>query len=141
MTFLRQELVSEREAISRHFMYTQLEELLYGARDDLSSALNEYDATCEAHHSEMPVIRPALMKLFDGVPLIEMYKQAAIRHQKAHDWQVALRWAHAGLQVYGTEALQREFVDDLERRAADYRQKLTPRPEDRNGGEQNGPPS
>ena len=141
MTFLRHELASEREAISRHFMYAQLEELLYGARDDLPSALSEYDAACEAHHSEMPVIRPALMKLFDGVPLIEMYKQAAIRHQKAHDWQVALRWADAGLQVYGTEALQPELVDDLKRRAADYREKLKPRLEDRSGSQQNGPPS
>jgi hypothetical protein len=141
MTFLRHELVSEPEAISRHFMYTQLEEFLYGARDDLASALNEYDAACEAHHSEMSVIRPALIKLFDGVPLIEMYKQAAIRHQKAHDWQVALRWAEAGLQVYGTEALQQEFVDDLERRAADYREKLTPRSDGRTRGQQNGPQS
>lgn len=140
MTFLRHELVSERKAISRHFMYAQFEGLLYGARDDLPSALNEYDATCEAHHSEMPVIRPALIKVFDGLPLIEMYKQAAIRHQKAHDWQMALRWADAGLQVYGTEALQREFVDDLERRAADYREKLTPRFEHRTGSQQNGPP-
>lgn len=128
MTFLRHELVSERKATSRHFMYAQLEGLLYGARDDLPSALDEYDAACEAHHSEMPVIRPALIKVFDGLPLIEMYKQAAIRWQKARDWQAALRWAEAGLQVYGTEALQQEFVDDLVRRAAAYREKLTPGP-------------
>jgi hypothetical protein len=128
VTFLRHELVSESAAISRHFMHAQLEQLLYEARDDLASALDEYDAACEAHQAEMPVLLSALIEQFGGVPLIEMYKQAAIRHQKAHDWQAALRWAEAGLQVYGTQALRQEFVDDLERRATDYRKKLEPKP-------------
>ena len=128
MTFLRHELASEPAAISRHFMYAQLEQVLYAARDDLDSALDEFDTACEAHHAEMPFLRLALIELFGGVPLIEMYKQAAIRHQKAHDWQQALRWAEAGLHVYETDALRQEFVDDLARRAADYRQRLEPKP-------------
>jgi predicted Zn-ribbon and HTH transcriptional regulator len=127
MTFLRHELASERAAISRHFMHAKLEELLYDARDDSASALDEFDTECETHHAEMHVLRPALVELLGGVPVIEMYKQAAIRHQKAHDWQAALRWAEAGLQVYGTEALRREFVDDLGRRANDCRNKLKPK--------------
>jgi hypothetical protein len=127
MTFLRHELVSERAAISRHFMYAQLEQVLYAARDDVASALDEYDAACEAHHAEMPALRSPLIELFGGVPLIETYKQAAIRHQKAHNWQAALRWAEAGIQVYGTEAVRQEFVDDLAQRATDYREKLKPK--------------
>jgi hypothetical protein len=127
MAFLRQELVSESAPISRHFMHAQLEELLYEARNDFDSALDEFDAACEAHHSEMPALRLALIEQFGGVPLIEMYKQAAIRHQKTHNWQAALRWAEAGLQVYGTEALRQECVDDLARRVTDYREKLQPK--------------
>jgi hypothetical protein len=126
MTFLRRALVSERAAISRHFMHAKLEEILYEARNDFASALEEFDAECVAHHAEMPVLRPALTELLGGVPLIELYEQAAIRHQKAHNWQEALRWAEAGLQVYGAEALRKEFADDLERRATDCRNKLKP---------------
>jgi hypothetical protein len=128
MTFLRHELISEQAPISRHFMYAYLEQLLYRARDDFASALDEYDATCEAHHAEMPVLRPALIQHFGGLPLVELYKQATVRHQKAHDWQAALRWAEAGVQVYGTEALRQESVDDLARRAGICRKNLTPKP-------------
>ena len=124
MTFMRAELLAEREPLSRHYMYAQLEGLLYGAREDFTSALIDYDATCEAHNSEMAAIRPALLKTFGGLPLLEMYKQAAIRHQKAHDWQAALRWAELGVAVYGTDALRSEFPDDLGARAMAYRQKL-----------------
>jgi hypothetical protein len=127
ISFLRRELVSESAPISRHFMHAQLEELLYEARNDFDSALDEYDAACEAHHSEMPALRLALIEQFGGVPLMELYKQAAIRHQKTHNWQAAMRWAEAGLHVYGTEALRQECVDDLARRANDYRDKLKPK--------------
>jgi hypothetical protein len=127
MSFLRQELAVERASISRHFMYCHLEGLLYGARDDLVSALDEFDVVCEAHHAEMHILQPALIEMFGGVPLLETYKQAAIRHQKARDWQAALRWAEAGIAVYGTEAIAPEFVDDLAKRAANYREKLKPK--------------
>jgi hypothetical protein len=128
MAFLRHELPAETEPVSRHFMYAQLEELLYGARDDLGSALGDYDATCEAHHAEMATIRPALIKTFHGLPLLETYAQASIRHQKSHDWQSALRWATAGISVYEGDALRPEFVDDLLKRQASYRMKLAPTP-------------
>jgi hypothetical protein len=141
IAFLRQGLGSESAPISRHFMHAQLEELLYAARTDFDSALDEYDAACEAHHSEMPALRLALIKQFGGVPLIEMYRQAAIRHQKIHNWQAALRWAEAGLQVYGTDALRQECVDDLERRANDYRAKLQPKVQREDGRRPNEPSS
>lgn len=131
ITFLRHELSSEQAAISRHFIYAHLEELLYAAREDFASALDEYDAVCDAHHAEMPILRSALIQKFGGLPLIEMYKQAAVRHQKAHDFGGALRWADAGLLFYGTQALRQEFVDDLTRRADSYRQKLRQEPPSR----------
>ena len=66
------------------------------------------------------------VETFGGLPFLETYKQAAIRHQKAHDWPTALHWAEAGIEVYGTEALDPQVVDDLARRAANYREKLEP---------------
>ena len=124
MTFLREQLLAEHEPLSRHYMYAQLEGLLYGVREDLASALIDYDATCEAHNSEMAAIRPALLNTFGGLPLLETYRQAAIRHQKAHDWHTALRWAELGVATYGTDALRSEFPDDLVGRAMAYREKL-----------------
>jgi hypothetical protein len=124
MTFLRQELAVETEPVSRHFLYAHLEGLLYGAREDLASALADYDTTCEAHHSEMPLIRPALIATFGGLPLIETYTQAAIRHQKGREWASALRWAETGIAIYGGDAIRPEYVDDLAQRAAKYRAKL-----------------
>ncbi len=127
MTFLRSELVAEVAPLSRHYMYCQLEELLYGARDDLATALDDFDAVCEAHHKEMAGVRLALIATFGGLPLLETYQQAAIRHQKAHDWVSALHWAQAGIAVYGTDALDPASVDDLVRRVANYHEQLQPK--------------
>jgi hypothetical protein len=124
MTFLRQELAAETEPVSRHFLFAHLEGLLYGAREDLASALAEYDTTCESHHAEMSSIRPSLIAMFGGLPLMETYKQAAIRHQRVHDWASALQWADDGIAIYGNDALRPEFRDDLAQRAARYRQQL-----------------
>jgi len=123
IAFLREVLRTETEPVSRHFAYAQLEQLLYGARDDLPSALRDYDATCEAHHADMATIRPGLIKALGGLPLLETYKQAAIRHQKTHEWSAALRWAELGIAAYGGDALRPEFVDDLNTRVARYRAK------------------
>ena len=97
ISFLGEVLRTETEPVSRHFAYAQLEQLLYGARDDFPSALQEYDRTCEAHHADLATIRPALIKALGGLPLLETYKQAAIRHQKAREWPAALRWAELGI--------------------------------------------
>lgn len=73
-TFLKQELLSETSPIGRHFLYAALEHRLYELRDEQASALSEYDATCESHHSEMPAIRAALIEELGGVPLIEIVR-------------------------------------------------------------------
>jgi hypothetical protein len=115
---LRKLLEMERDPIDRHFMLCELGKCLYKCRDAFASALDEFDATCEQHHSEMTVLRAALHAKFGSVPIIEMYRQAAIRCQKAHDWPRMRVWAERGLAVYGSEAARPEAVADLEKRLA-----------------------
>jgi predicted Zn-ribbon and HTH transcriptional regulator len=124
IVILRNLLDAEQDPIDRHFMLSELGKCLYKSRDAFASALDEFDAVCEAHHGEMAVIREALVGKFGRVPLIEMYRQAAIRCQKAHDWDSARRWAERGLAVYGSEAARPEAVADLEKRLAYAEDKL-----------------
>jgi hypothetical protein len=113
---LRSLLETERPAISRHYVYCDLEHCLYHSRNDFLSALDDFDAVCEQHAQEMDTIRPALVAKFGGVPVIEMYQQATIRCAKAKRWQDARQWAERGIGVYGDEALRPEVVDDLRKR-------------------------
>jgi hypothetical protein len=122
---LRKLLASDPDPIDRHFMMNMLEEDLYKSREAFPAALVEFDEVCEQHHAEMVAgIRAALAGKFDGLPTLPTYKQAAIRHQKAHDYRTALLWAERGMEVYGSEALRPEAVDDLVSRAGKYRAKL-----------------
>jgi formylmethanofuran dehydrogenase subunit E len=66
----------------------------------------------------MDAIRAALSEKFGGVPIIEMYRQAAVRCQKARNWAGARTWAERGLAVYGSEAARPEAVADLQKRLA-----------------------
>ena len=101
---LRKLLVSEQQACERHYLYAQLEHHLYHCRDAFSSALDEYDVACLDHDAEMDSIRPALIETLGGLPLLELYRQAAIRFQHAHDY---------GLVVGGTrpQRLRRELAE------------------------------
>jgi HIRAN domain len=110
---LRQLLEHDPDPIDRHFMFCELEERLYRARETFTSALAEYDDACALHDGEMDGIRDALLQKFGKVPLLETYRQMAIRHQKAKDWAAALRWAERGLQLYGQNAARPEAVEDL----------------------------
>jgi len=122
---LRALLADELDPIDRHFMFAALEADLYYCRDTFPSALTDYDDTCERHHQEVvSTIRTALIDKFGAVPLIETYKQASIRHQKAYDWSAALMWAERGIEVYGSQAARPEVVDDLTRRTTRYRNKM-----------------
>lgn len=122
---LRQLLQHDPDPIDRHFMYCELEERLYRSRDAFSSALAEYDETCVRHDAEMNGIREALLVKFGKVPLLETYRQMAIRQQKAKKWPDAIWWAERGLALYAQNAARPEAVDDLERRLAAYRAKLS----------------
>jgi hypothetical protein len=113
---LRSLLEHERDPISRHYMFCELEHRLYRSRTALPAALDEFDAVCEQHHSEMTSIRPALLDRFGAVPLIEMYRQATIRYQKLKLWTAAREWAQRGIDLYGDQAVRPEAVEDLRHR-------------------------
>ena len=122
---LRKLLEDDPDPIGRHFMFIQLEKDLYSCRDLWPTALNEYDDVAEQHHAEMKVnIRAALFDKFGEVPLIDTYRQGAVREQKARDWEASLRWAERGLEVYGDDAARPEAVEDLKKRVEKARSKL-----------------
>ncbi|MDT0351104.1 hypothetical protein [Pseudonocardia charpentierae] len=70
-------------------------------------------------------IRAALLAKFSSVPVLETYRQMAIRRQKAKDWQQAIWWVERGLALYGEQAARPESVDDLRNRSTAYQAKLT----------------
>jgi hypothetical protein len=114
---LRGLLADTAAPIDRHYMYSELEHRLYRSRDAFGSALDEYDAACTSHDDEMRSIRPELLARFGSIPLLETYRQMAIRQTKAKNWAEAARWAERGIEVYGDKASDPEWVDDLQRRA------------------------
>jgi hypothetical protein len=114
---LRVILTSENDPIDRHYMFCELEHRLYRLRHS-SSVLDLLDDVCMQHHAEMQTIREALVRKFGVVPVIELYRQAAIRCQKAKTWELARVWAERGLSVYGNECARPEVVDDLRKRLA-----------------------
>jgi rubrerythrin len=118
ITELRSLLEAERQPIARHYMLCELEHHLYRARTTVDGALDQFDAICRSHQAEMVTIRPALLIKFGSVPVIEMYRQAAIRCQKAKNWREARDWAERGLAVYGQDATRPESVEDLHKRIA-----------------------
>lgn len=101
----RQLLERESDVIDRHFMHAHLEALLYQSRDAFASALDEYDAACRQHDSEMDGIRAAFLAKWGQVPVLETYKQMAIRQQKAKNFEQALSWAERQSPSMATIAL------------------------------------
>jgi hypothetical protein len=125
---LRQLLERETDAIDRHFMHAHLQALLYRSRDVFASALDEYDQACRQHDAEMDGIRAAFMAKWGQVPVLELYRQMAIRQQKAKNFEQALWWAERGIAIYGTDCARPEAVQDLQKRADSFRGKLNPQP-------------
>lgn len=121
---LRDLLAVEHDPIDRHFMLSELSRCLYKGRNSSPLALDEFDAVCAQHFAEMEVIRPALLEKFGQIPLVDVFRQAAIRCQKAHDWPAAARWAERGLSFYGTDAARPEAVDDLHKRLSHAQAKM-----------------
>src|ERR1700730_6736224 len=126
VTMLRQLLAHDEDPLDRHFMYSYLEGLLYRSRDAFASALEEYDQACNHHDAEMDGIRQAFVTKWGQVPVLETYRQMAIRQQKAKNFELALWWADRGLALYGESAARPEAVEDLRQRSATYRSKLIP---------------
>jgi hypothetical protein len=121
---LRTLLKDERDPIDRHYMLCELEHRLYASRNAFASALDEFDAACNQHHEEMVTIRPALLAKFDVIPVVEMYRQAVIRCQKAKQWEAARDWAERGVELYGDQAARPQDVEDLHKRIAYAIEKL-----------------
>ncbi len=122
--YLRKLLAQEKDILDRHFMYAQLETILYRCRSAFASALGEYDEACRQHDAEMDGIRQACLAKWGKVPLLETYQQMAIRQQKAHNYSQALWWAERGIALYGNDCARPEAVEDLRGRAAKYQAKL-----------------
>jgi HIRAN domain len=123
---LRRLMGSEREPISRHFVMSMLEDDLYISRELSPGVLDEYDTVCRQHDVEMDEIRPALYAKFDRIPLLDTYRQMAIRQQKAGNYEQALWWTQRGLDLYGDQAARAEWIEDLQSRAARYWNKVHP---------------
>ncbi|MDX6453819.1 MAG: hypothetical protein QOH16_3868 [Gaiellaceae bacterium] len=121
---LRVLLKDERDPIDRHYMLCELEHRLYASRNAFASALDEFDAACSQHHEEMVTIRPALLTKFEVIPVVEMYRQAVIRCQKAKQWEAAREWAERGVELYADQAARPEVVEDLHKRIAYATEKL-----------------
>lgn len=123
---LRRLMETEQEPISRHFVMSMLEDDLYSTRELAPGVLVEYDGICRQHDVEMTEIRPALYAKFGCVPLLDTYRQMAIRHQKAGDYEQALWWAQRGLDLYGDQAARADWIEDLQSRAGRYWNKVHP---------------
>jgi hypothetical protein len=126
--YLRKLLDQETDVLDRHFMYVQLEAILYRCRDAFASALAEYDEACREHDAEMDGIRQACLTKWGTMPLLETYRQMAIRQQKAHNYSQALWWAERGIVLYGNDCARPEAVEDLRSRATRYQAKLADQP-------------
>jgi hypothetical protein len=118
ITQLRKLLVNDPDPIDRHFMFCELESRLYKSRDAFDSALDEFDNVCVLHDSELETtIRKALMDKFGKLPVLDLYKQSAIRHQKAKNFEKSAWWARRGIAIYGENAGVEGVVEDLIKRA------------------------
>lgn len=127
--YLRNLLGQDKDILSRHFMYTRLEAILYRCRDVFASALDEYDQACRQHDAELDGIRQACLAKWGKVPLLETYRQMAIRQQKAHNYSEALWWAERGIALYGNDCARPEAVEDLRGRAARYQARFADQPD------------
>lgn len=113
---LRALLVDEQDPIDRHFQFAELEKRLYRARDLYDTALDEFDEACGQHDSDMDSIRAAFIAKWGKVPLLETYRQMAVRKQKQKDWQACVWWTERGIALYGDDAARAEAVEDLLKR-------------------------
>jgi hypothetical protein len=113
---LRQLLAVDPDPIDRHFQFAELEARLYRSRDLYESALAEYDEACIQHDAEIEGICAAFMAKWGKIPLLDTYRQMAIRQQKKKDWPACKWWAERGLALYGHSAAREEAVEDLTKR-------------------------
>jgi hypothetical protein len=125
---LRGLLKADPDPIDRHFQFAELETRLYRSRDLYESALAEYDEACALHDAEMESICEAFMAKWGKVPLLDTYRQMAIRQQKKKDWEAGKWWAERGLAFYGQRAAREELSRTSSSVAIGPQPNLRPRP-------------
>jgi hypothetical protein len=123
---LRDLLANDPDPIDRHFQFAELESRLYRCRDLYDTALDEYDTACQRHDAEMDTICSAFREKWGKVPLLETYKQMAIRQAKEKNWESVLWWTERGLALYAADAAREDAVEDLMRRRNRAKAKLEP---------------
>jgi tetratricopeptide (TPR) repeat protein len=116
IAMLRDLLAADPDPIDRHFQFAELETRLYRSRDLYEAALDEFDEACRGHDAEMETICRAFMGKWGKVPLLETYRQMAIRQQKQKDWTAVVWWAERGLSLYGNNTAREDAVEDLLKR-------------------------
>lgn len=116
IAMIRDLLAIDQDPIDRHFQFAELEARLYRCRDLYETALEEFDVACQLHDAEMERICSAFESKWGKIPLLETYRQMAIRQQKQKDWQACLWWAERGLALYGSAAAREDAVEDLLKR-------------------------
>lgn len=110
--------------IERHFVLAELGARLYRCRDLYVEALDEFDEVCSQHDAEMSAICEEFRTRWGVVPMLELYRQMAIRQQKLGDWAAALWWAERGVELYGDSPARIDAVEDLQKRANRARSKM-----------------
>jgi hypothetical protein len=80
------------------------------------SALVEFDDACRRHDAETETIRQAFLAKWGKVPLLETYRQMAIRQQKLKNWNAVVWWTERGLALYDNDAASEDAVEDLLKR-------------------------
>ena len=116
IAMLRELLATDPDPIDRHFQFCELETRLYRSRELYESALAEYDQACVLHDAEMEQICAAFTAKWGKIPLLDTYRQMAVRQQKKKDWPACHWWAERGLALYGDHAAREEAVEDLIKR-------------------------
>lgn len=125
MAQLREELATNADPISRHFIMAELEQMLYTYKEALPNALDEYDQVAEQHHQELQAsIRAALIAKWGALPLLQTYRQAGIRQSKAGNLAGTVDWCERGIAMYGEDAFSQGWVLDLEKRSAQAQTRL-----------------
>jgi hypothetical protein len=122
---LRKVLESNQEPISRHFAFSELEELLYQYKEVFPGALEEYDEVATKHQQEISsTIKTAMIDKWGKLPNLVVHRQSAIRHTKAKNFAKALEWVENGLRDYGTDAFKEEWILDLQKRVVTLNAKI-----------------
>jgi hypothetical protein len=122
---LKEVLEKNLEPISRHFAFSQLEEIYYEYKEIFPDALKQYDELADKHHAELETtIRAAMIDKWGKLPNLVVHKKSAIRHAKYKEFDKALAWAEKGLAVYGNDAFKEEWTLDLQKRVVTLKARI-----------------